>query len=183
MSKWSNFWGHLATINRHKRLVMKHCFKCGLIKQGLMHDLSKYTWEEFRIGILYFQGDKSPNGEERRLFGHSTAWLHHKGRNKHHLEYWVDYSTDKQVMGLIGCDMPKKYIAEVLCDRIAACKNYHGDRYTDADPYDYFMGNHKEQSIIHPKTREDLEMLLLMLRDKGEKETFAYVKNIYLKNK
>ena len=103
--------------------------------------------------------------------------------NKHHLEYWVDYSTDKQVMGLIGCDMPKKYIAEMLCDRIAACKNYHGDRYTDADPYDYFMGNHKEQSIIHPKTREDLEMLLIMLRDKGEKETFRYVRKVYLKNK
>ena len=35
---------------------------------------------------------------------YSSAWLHHKGRNKHHLEYWIDYTTNKS--GLGGMKMP-----------------------------------------------------------------------------
>ena len=83
---------HLQTINHHKLLVMKHCFKVGLYKQGLLHDLSKYSPTEFLVGCRYYQGTRSPNNAEREATGYSTAWLHHKGRNKHHYEYWIDYS-------------------------------------------------------------------------------------------
>ena len=41
-----NFKGHLSTINHHKMEVMRLCFKVGLYKQGLMHDLSKYSPKE-----------------------------------------------------------------------------------------------------------------------------------------
>ena len=85
---------HLKTINHHKRLVMELCFKAGLYRQGLMHDLSKYTPVEFLVGARYYQGHRSPNAAEREIKGYSSAWLHHKGRNKHHLEYWIDYSLD-----------------------------------------------------------------------------------------
>ena len=34
------------------------------------------------------------NNAEREDTGVSTAWLHHKGRNKHHYEHWVDYSIN-----------------------------------------------------------------------------------------
>ena len=42
-----NFWGHLSTINHHKRLVLRYCFRLGLYRQGLCHDLSKYSPVEF----------------------------------------------------------------------------------------------------------------------------------------
>lgn len=84
-----NFFGHLSTINHHKWLVMQHCFKVGLYRQGLLHDLSKYSPVEFLAGVKYYQGFESPNNAERRAIGYSRAWLHHKGRNKHHLEYWT----------------------------------------------------------------------------------------------
>lgn len=89
--KW---WNHFKTITHHKKLVMQHCFRVGLYYQGLTHDLSKYSPVEFLPGVRFYQGDRSPNDAERKTKGYSAAWLHHKGRNKHHLEYWVDYSAE-----------------------------------------------------------------------------------------
>ena len=86
-------WKHFCTINHHKHLVMKGCFAVGLYKQGLLHDLSKYTPTEFLVGCKYYQGTMSPNNAERKDKGYSSAWLHHKGRNKHHMEYWIDYGV------------------------------------------------------------------------------------------
>ena len=94
-----NIKGHFETITRHKLLVMKYCFACGLYEQGLAHDLSKYSPTEFIPGCIYYQGDHSPNEAERLARGYSSAWLHHKGRNKHHLEYWIDYTTNKSGLG------------------------------------------------------------------------------------
>ena len=87
-------WLHFKTITRHKLLVMKYCFRIGLYKQGLLHDLSKYSPTEFLVGCKYYQGTRSPNNAEREDIGVSTSWLHHKGRNKHHFEHWVDYSVN-----------------------------------------------------------------------------------------
>ena len=84
-------WKHFCTITHHKILVMKHCFRIGLYWQGLMHDMSKYSPAEFIPGCRYYQGYRSPNNAEREAKGYSSAWLHHKGRNKHHYEYWIDY--------------------------------------------------------------------------------------------
>lgn len=92
-----NIWKHFCTINHHKILVMRGCFQVGLIRQGLLHDLSKYSPTEFIVGCRYYQGNMSPNNAEREAVGYSSAWLHHKGRNKHHLEYWIDYGIpDKE---------------------------------------------------------------------------------------
>ena len=89
---------HFGTITKHKLLVMKACFQVGLYRQGLLHDLSKYGWTEFRVGCRYYQGTRSPNNAEREEKGYSSAWLHHKGRNKHHYEYWIDYGTHGAVL-------------------------------------------------------------------------------------
>ena len=75
-------------------MVMKGCFSVGLYRQGIMHDLSKYMPSEFMVGAKYYQGTQSPNNAERADKGYSAAWLHHKGRNRHHYEYWLDYSDD-----------------------------------------------------------------------------------------
>ena len=175
----ASFFGHLKTINKHKFLVMKYCFKIGLYKQGLLHDMSKYSPTEFIPGVKYFQGNQSPNNMERKLTGMSKAWLHHKGRNKHHLEYWIDYSPigDHKMSGM---KMPVKYVAEMLCDRVAASRNYNKEKYTDADSWKYYL-NAKDHYILHPDTRELLEKLLFMIKEKGEDETFKYIKNDLLK--
>ena len=86
---------HFITITHHKILVMQGCFRIGLYKQGLLHDMSKYSPTEFLVGCRYYKGYMSPNNAERADRGYSSAWLHHKGRNKHHLEYWIDYAVSK----------------------------------------------------------------------------------------
>jgi hypothetical protein len=172
-----NLIGHLKTINHHKRLVMSHCFQVGLYKQGLLHDLSKYSIVELRTGAKYFQGNMSPNTKEREVTGCSDAWLHHKGRNRHHLEYWIDYSANKEE-GFVGMLMPVKYVVEMFCDRVAACKNYQKSDYRDDSPMLYFeRGKHRYGALFHPKSKELLEHLLVYLAEHGEQETFRYIRN------
>ena len=149
-----NILGHFETITRHKLLVMKYCFECGLYEQGLAHDLSKYSPTEFIPGCIYYQGDHSPNEAEREAKGYSSAWLHHKGRNKHHLEYWIDYSTNKS--GMTGMKMPLRYVCEMICDRVAASQIYLGEKYTDASPWEYYEHS-KDHYMLHPETRALLE--------------------------
>ena len=153
---------------------MKGCFAVGLYKQGLTHDLSKYSPTEFLVGARYFQGDRSPNNAEREATGYSTAWLHY--------EYWVDYSIKEVPGGIAPIEMPVKYVAEMLMDRIAASKVYKGKIYTDADPLLYFQSA-REIPIMHENTRKLLLRLLTMLAEQGEKKTFAYVKGTLLKKK
>ena len=86
------FRAHLHTVNRHRRMVRHYCFRLGLVWQGLTHDLSKYSPTEFWRGVKYYQGWRSPNDQERLENGVSLAWLHHKGRNRHHfalLDRWL----------------------------------------------------------------------------------------------
>ncbi|MBQ8828170.1 MAG: catalase, partial [Clostridia bacterium] len=87
-----HFIKHFMTITKHRHIVMLHCFKAGIVWRGLMHDLSKYSPTEFIPGARYYQGTRSPNAKERELFGYSKAWIHHKGRNRHHYEYWRDFN-------------------------------------------------------------------------------------------
>ena len=172
---------HLRTINHHKRLVMEHCFQVGLYKQGFLHDLSKYSPAEFLVGCKYYQGTRSPNNAEREAVGYSSAWLHHKGRNKHHYEYWIDYS-DSMERGIVGQKMPVKYVVEMFMDRIAASKTDQGKNYTDRHPLEYYdrgAGNLGE--MIHPETAALLHKLLKMLARDGEKKTFAYIRKVVLK--
>ena len=94
-----NIWKHFKTITHHKILVAKGCFKVSLYKQGLLHDMSKYSPTEFWVGAKYYQGTRSPNNAEREDIGYSSAWLHHKGRNKHHYEYWIETGISKAAEG------------------------------------------------------------------------------------
>lgn len=176
MVKW---WGHLKTITAHKARVMRLCFRVGLYRQGLTHDLSKYGPTEFLVGARYFQGDHSPNEAERLATGVSSAWLHHKGRNKHHLEYWIDYDP-AQGHRMSGMEMPVRYVVEMFCDRVAASQTYQKQRYTDASPWEYYARS-LDHYVIHPRTQALLERLLLMLRDQGEERTLAYIRREVLK--
>ena len=160
---------------------MKYCFKVGLYKQGLLHDLSKYSPSEFILGVKYYQGTRSPNAAEREKKGYSAAWLHHKGRNKHHYEYWLDYSPNAEV-GLQGNKMPVRYVVEMFIDRMAACKTYYGDDYRNDSPLNYFLKNQGHYTM-HEDTMELLEKLLTMLANEGEETTLKYIKKVLLRKK
>ena len=167
-------WAHFKTITRHRHLVCGYCFRLGLYRQGLLHDMSNYAPVEFLRGAKYYQGYRSPNDAERRETGVSLAWLHHKGRNKHHFEYWIDY-THEDKPHLTGMRMPVKYVVEMFMDRIAASKIYYGDKYTVNSPIDYY-NRKKDYYAIHDDTRALLELLLKMLAKKGERYTFAFIR-------
>jgi len=168
-------WNHFKTITYHKWLVLKGCFAVGLYRQGICHDLSKYMPSEFLIGVKYYQGTRSPNNAEREDIGYSSAWLHHKGRNKHHYEYWLDYSIRYVNGGMAPAPMPVKYIVEMLMDRIAACKVYQKEKYTAQSALTYYMSG-KDPAPLHEKTRILLEFLLHYMAKHGEKETYRFVK-------
>lgn len=174
-----NFLGHFKTITHHKLLVMGYCFRVGLIWQGLMHDMSKYSPSEFLVGARYYSGIRSPNAAQREELGYSTAWLHHKGRNRHHLEYWTDYGGQSAEM--VGQPMPTKYMVELCLDRIAACRVYNGKDYTPGDPLIY-LEKSRDSRLMHPQTQTQVLTILTMLAEKGEKETLRYIRKEVLKH-
>lgn len=166
--------GHLSTITKHRHLVIKMCFKCGMYKQGLLHDLSKYTPSEFISSVKYFHGDKSPITYEKKDIGYSNCWLHHKGRNKHHWEYW----TDRVSYELVSLEMPFNYMLESVLDKIAASKVYKKDEYANDYPIDFFKKSY-EIKVMNTNTSRQIELLLTYLKDNGEEKTLNYIKQLY----
>lgn len=171
-------WKHFVTITHHRFLVMAGCFRVGLYRQGLTHDLSKYMPTEFMIGAKYYQGTRSPNAAERQDKGFSEAWMHHKGRNRHHYEYWTDMNPQTRVYEPV--QMPTHYLVEQIMDRRAACMVYQGKDYADDSAYNYFMHS-RERQLMHPENRRQLEYLLDMLAKQGERVTFRYLKEHVLR--
>lgn len=176
LSFTKRLFGHIGTVLTHKKHVRHGCFKMGLYRQGLFHDMSKFSPTEFIPSVRYYSGTFSPNATDRVLTGVSTSWLHHKGRNKHHFEYWIDYMPDSDPK-LAGCRMPLKYVAEMIADRYAACVAYNGEKYTSADPWNYYSKG-ASHLTMDDDTRAVLEAALLKMRDDGEEEAFAYVKRL-----
>jgi len=168
----NKFWGHFKTITTHKLKVMQLCFKLGLYKRGLLHDLSKYSPVEFMAGVKYYQGYRSPIDREKEVLGYSNGWLHHKGCNRHHWEYWLDFDKDKK---LVGMPMPKVFIAEMFCDRVAASMIYKKENYTDASALEYYQGS-CHYLIMHPNTQETIERWLTYLANHGLDQTVEYIK-------
>ena len=176
---------HLMTINDHRRAVRRGCFRVGLYWQGLTHYLSKYSPTEFLVGARYFQGYRSPNNAEREAKGYSESWMHHKGRNKHHYEYWTDYKAQKGSNGeehiIVPARMPKRYLVEMYVDRVSAAEVYNKGNYTYDTPLKYYKkGDYTE--LIEDHTRAELEKLLKMLASNGPEVTESYIRNVILKH-
>jgi hypothetical protein len=176
MSFAGRLFGHIGTVLTHKKHVRYGCFKMGLYMQGIFHDMSKFSPTEFIPSVRYYSGTFSPNATDRMITGVSTSWLHHKGRNRHHFEYWMDYIPDKAPT-IAGCRMPLKYVAEMVADRYAACVAYNGDKYTCADAWNYYSKN-ASHLIIDEDTRAVLEAALKKMRDEGEDAAFAYMRRL-----
>lgn len=178
MISLSNMYHHFCTITKHRHEVIKNCLRAGLYLQGLQHDLSKYSPTEFWAGVKHYQGTRSPNEGEREACGYSIAWIHHKGRNCHHFEYWTDYNPITKVMEPVP--MPMRYVVEMFCDRVAASKIYQKENYRDDSALKYFLKG-KPTRKIHPETSDILEHLLVVLAEQGEEAAFAETKTL-LKN-
>lgn len=173
------FFRHLHTINKHRFKVFILCCKAGIPLQGLVHDLSKYSPTEFFESVKYFSNGKySPIMNAKKDKGYSLAWLHHKGRNKHHSEYWYDYaSPDKTPI------IPFKYCVEMVCDRIAAAKVYQKKNYTDMSSY-YYWNKTRDTENLNECIQSFLTEVFELLGAYGEKIVIKkeYLKKIYDKN-
>ena len=146
MNLYKRIIGHTKTVMKHRREVRQLCFKCGLYKRGLTHDLSKYSPTEFINGVKFFTGTKSPHHGEREVYGYSKAWLHHKGHNKHHAEYWQDIRPSGKTEPI---EIPFEYLIEMICDRVAASMTYLGDKYTDNAPLKYYEEHPEEEKMYY----------------------------------
>lgn len=138
-----NFFKHLKTVCKHKFFVAKFCFKAGLYWQGIVHDLSKFSPTEFIESVKYYQGTRSPIDACKEENGMSMAWLHHKGRNKHHYEYWQD-NFDR---GTTHLTMPFKYAHEMICDYLGAGNAYMGKKFTLAGELQWWYGKNANGHI------------------------------------
>lgn len=153
--------GHLSVVFRHKWRVLINCAKCGIIWRGVVHDLSKFTPTELFESVKYFKGNRSPIGACREDIGYSRAWLHHKGRNKHHIEYWLDPECDITPM------MPYKYAVECICDKLAATRVYSGKNYSNHLPLKHWL-KHGSKVNGNPTTMRFIEEVFIDVEKHGE---------------
>ena len=172
--KIRNLFKHSWLVIRHKHKVFVNCAKCGLIFRGLVHDLSKFSPTEFFESAKYYQGNRSPIGVCRRTKGVSRAWLHHKGRNKHHIEYWLDPDCAETPL------MPYKYAVECICDKLAATKTYKGKEYSPDKLIEHWE-KYGSKVNGNPKTMAFIERVFRDIRDHGEKFVLnkKYMKKTY----
>lgn len=159
----NKYWKHFKTITKHKWYVAQACFKSGLIFQGIIHDLSKYSPTEFVSSARFFQGDKSPIKAEKSKYGYSFAWQHHMGVNKHHWQYWIDFEDGE----LVVIEMPPKYLAEMLCDWIGAGKAYNKGNW-NIDTFKTWYANNKDKIILHTLTRDYIELVIDNVTDEED---------------
>lgn len=176
--KIENVIKHFKLITYHKWVVFKLCCKVGEPWRGIMHDLSKYSLTEFGEGIQYYVGTHSPITEAKKDKGYSEAWLHHKGRNKHHVEYWRDeYIPERNVI------MPYPYAAEMICDKLAAGIVYEGKKWTKEFELLYWETKEKDKIEMHPKIRDFITAVMEEVAEKGIEKTLTKknIKQLYKK--
>ena len=152
---------HFNLVNKHRFKVFKLCCKAGIPFRGLVHDLSKYSPVEFFESVKYYNGGYSPISNCKKENGYSKAWLHHKGRNKHHHEYWYDYAAPEKTPV-----MPYKYTVEMICDTLAAGMTYQGKNWTRDYQLNYYLVDRKRKNI-NPKIDAILLEVYGMVAENG----------------
>lgn len=159
---------------KHKNKVFVLCLKCGLLWRGLVHDLSKFSPIEFFEGVKYYAGKHSPIVNCRKDKGYSLAWLHHKGRNKHHIEYWYDKENGEQM------NIPYKYAVECICDKVAAAKCYKGKEYNSSMALEHWM-KFGIQTPLNENMKNFFTQVFTDLISMEEKEVInkKYMKKMY----
>ena len=173
-----NIIKHVKLVLKHKWYVFVFCCKIGIPFRGFMHDWSKFTPTEFLESIKYYQGDRSPIGACKRNLGYSKAWLHHKGRNKHHPEYWYDGQAPNQTPII-----PYKYTAEMICDKLSASKVYNGKNWTNRSELEYWL-EERHKTKINKNIEEMLTEVFTQVAENGINATLKKknIKALYKKH-
>ncbi|MBR0224490.1 MAG: hypothetical protein IJL92_00395 [Thermoguttaceae bacterium] len=178
------FARHFATVVIHKTYVFLYCAYAGRPFRGFMHDWSKFSPSEFLSSVKYYSGRNSPVGLEREIEGRSFAWLHHKGRNKHHFEYWQDVVDENGRFctipnAIYPLPMPFPFALEMICDVIAASRAYNGKRFH----YDLLMkwwNNHCRRPVnMHPRTRRFAQEMYEQMQRDGNCSALRRAREIY----
>ena len=156
-----NILKHTKLVLKHKWLVFKFCTKIGIPFRGLKHDLSKFSPIEFWESIKYYNGKRSPITLCTQENGYSKAWLHHKGRNKHHAEYWYDINAPEQTPVI-----PYKYVAEMICDKLSASITYNGKDWTNSSELEYWE-KEREKVKINKKVSDMLTEVFEQVAEYG----------------
>ena len=162
-----NIFKHIKLVTKHKWIVFKLCCKIGIPWRGLVHDLSKFSPEEFFESVKYYNGTYSPILACKKEKGYSKAWLHHKGINKHHPEYWIDWSLPER-----SIIMPYKYAAEMVCDKLSAGITYNGKKWTKDTQINYYL-KERQHSIINPHIDEFLLAVFTQVSINGIEKTLT----------
>jgi hypothetical protein len=161
MNYIQKFFGHLKTILIHKYWVCYYCYHAGILWQGIIHDLSKFSPIEFFEGVKYYTGSSSPIDACKKENGYSAAWMHHNGRNKHHYEYWQDNFDN----GGEPIMMPFRYATEMICDYLGAARAYCGEDFNLEDEYEWWLKKRCKPLAMHRQTQFFIELVMLKLKD------------------
>ena len=179
---WAKMVGHLKVVLTHKWYVFRFMCKAGRPIQGLAHDLSKFHPVEFVESVRFFSGDRSPIDNAKEAQGYSLAWLHHRGRNYHHCELWLDQIVEKgkEPIALL---MPKKYAIEMVCDWMAAGIAYskgQGVVWTTQSPLEWYEGI-GSQRRIHPAVDAFIREVYQQIAADGDLRQFnkTYLEEVY----
>ena len=162
-----NLFKHLSVVMKHKWYVFKLCCRVGIPWRGIIHDMSKFSPTEFWESVKYCQGTRSPIPIAREKNGYSKAWLHHKGVNKHHLEYWIDPRAKDYALVI-----PYKYVAEMACDKMAASIVYGGKNWTNNSEYEYWL-KEREISTVNPKIDNFLTAIFKQVINQGVNKVYT----------
>lgn len=154
-----NFFGHLKTVCTHKYWVFHYCCLAGIPWRGIKHDLSKFSPTEFFESVKYYSGTRSPIDTCKEENSYSKAWLHHKGRNKHHYEYWQD-NFDKGGKPLI---MPFEDTVEMLCDYLGAGRAYSGKKFSYETEFEWWKEKRKDKKAMHEVQHNFLDLAFSIL--------------------
>ena len=95
------------------------------------------------------------------------------GHNPHHWEYWIDFANDGSI---IANKIPIKYVIEMVCDWIGAGKVYSKEKWTEEEPYNYYLkvraGRH-----FHKDTETLLKYYLQTIKNNGLMTFYYYAKD------
>ena len=106
--------------------------------------------------MKYYAGSRSPIDACKEHNMYSKAWLHHRARNPHHFEYWID--TEGKAI-----DMPAKYKLEMLADYLAAAYTYTKGRCTFLDEYNWWLEKREHDLYMHANTKKFLDFAFMLM--------------------
>lgn len=151
---------HVANVQKAYFWLRDHNIikDLNLYDQINIHDLSKYSDEEYKAYDNYFYGNKTKKVQEEFDY----AWLHHIHNNPHHWQYWLLVNDED---GTYALEMPENYVIEMISDWWAF-SHKSGNLY---EIFDWYKKNKKRQ-ILHENTRKLVEEILDKIKEELDKE-------------